>query len=139
MNEITVAAVLGRNVVHLKRMISLTQRDELLTYIAGLVKRFKYTLAQYESIIVVRGPGPFTTIRVGVALANALGLALNIPVYGIKRSENSDIASLVAGATRLPVSKTSIRPFYDRPPNITKPKSNNTSRSGIISNKYQNA
>lgn len=39
-------------------------------------------------IEVETGPGSFTGLRVGVAVANALGFALNIPVNG-KKTENN--------------------------------------------------
>lgn len=38
------------------------------------------TLADVSEIEVFEGPGSFTGLRVGVAIANALGFALNIPV-----------------------------------------------------------
>lgn len=41
-------------------------------------------LKDVEAIEVETGPGSFTGIRVGVAVANALGFTLNIPVNGKK-------------------------------------------------------
>lgn len=49
---------------------------------AGLKKYFKGITA----IEVNTGPGSFTGTRVGVAVANALGFALDIPVNGSPRS-----------------------------------------------------
>ncbi len=40
-------------------------------------------LASLDRIAVTTGPGSFTGIRVGVALARAMGLALGIPVVGV--------------------------------------------------------
>jgi tRNA threonylcarbamoyladenosine biosynthesis protein TsaB len=40
-------------------------------------------LASLERIAVTIGPGSFTGIRVGVALARAMGLALGVPVVGV--------------------------------------------------------
>jgi len=108
----------------LKQPIELDQRDDLLKYINQLVKRSKTALDRLESITVVRGPGPFTAVRVGVAVANALGLALNIPVYGIKNTECDDIVLLIDKAQSA-TQNTPVRPYYDRPPNITKPKRKN--------------
>lgn len=41
-----------------------------------------------NAIEVETGPGSFTGLRVGVAVANALGYALNIPVNGKKTETN---------------------------------------------------
>lgn len=42
-----------------------------------------------SEIVVVRGPGAYGGLRVGVATAQALGLALGIPVHGISTFEAS--------------------------------------------------
>jgi tRNA A37 threonylcarbamoyltransferase TsaD len=122
LNEIFVAVVSSQKVTRLTKSIGLKQRDDLLTYVDQLIRRSKTSFNKIKSIIVVRGPGPFTATRVGVAVANALGLALNIPIYGIKKTGSIDIAKLVNMVNLLPAPKTPIRPYYDRPPNITKPK-----------------
>lgn len=44
-------------------------------------------LAELQRIAVTIGPGSFTGIRVGVALARGLGLALGIPVIGVTTLE----------------------------------------------------
>ena len=38
--------------------------------------------ARIESIVVGRGPGSFTSIRIGLAVARSLGSALGVPVTG---------------------------------------------------------
>jgi tRNA threonylcarbamoyladenosine biosynthesis protein TsaB len=40
-------------------------------------------MAGLERIAVTMGPGSFTGIRIGIALARAMGLALKIPVVGV--------------------------------------------------------
>ena len=52
----------------------------LLLSIDQLLTEQGATLRGLQSIEVNTGPGSFTGTRVGVAVANALGLALNIPV-----------------------------------------------------------
>jgi tRNA threonylcarbamoyladenosine biosynthesis protein TsaB len=42
---------------------------------------------QLEAIAVTTGPGSFTGMRIGIAAARALGLALSIPVIGIPTLE----------------------------------------------------
>ncbi len=48
-------------------------------------------LASLDRIAVTTGPGSFTGIRVGLALARAMGLALGVPVVGV-----STLAALAA-------------------------------------------
>ncbi len=40
-------------------------------------------LADLDAVVIGLGPGPFTGLRVGVATAQALGDALDIPVHGV--------------------------------------------------------
>ncbi len=56
------------------------------TYKPGLSTQFQTGFAKLKGIEVETGPGSFTGIRVGVAVANALAYSLKIPVNG-KRME----------------------------------------------------
>ena len=56
----------------------------LLPMIDKILKKNHLTTANVTSIDVNPGPGSFTGTRVGVSVANAMGLALDIPVNGKK-------------------------------------------------------
>lgn len=56
----------------------------LLPLIEKVLQGAGCKLQDLKEIKVETGPGSFTGIRVGVAVANALGYALNIPVNGKK-------------------------------------------------------
>jgi len=56
----------------------------LLPSIVKILKKNKLELKDLIGIEVNPGPGSFTGTRVGVAVANALGFALKIPVNGKK-------------------------------------------------------
>lgn len=56
----------------------------LLPMIIEILKKNKIKLSDLAAIEVNPGPGSFTGTRVGVAVANALGFALDIPVNGKK-------------------------------------------------------
>lgn len=58
------------------------QSQNVLKLINQLLKSKKIKLSDLEEIKVNEGPGSFTGLRVGVAVANALGFALKIPVNG---------------------------------------------------------
>lgn len=56
----------------------------LLPMIAEILKKNKLTISNLSAIEVNPGPGSFTGTRVGVALANSLGFALDVPINGKK-------------------------------------------------------
>ena len=56
----------------------------LLPLIEKILKKNKVNFKDLKEIEVETGPGSFTGLRVGVAVANSLGFALGIPVNGKK-------------------------------------------------------
>ncbi|OGD93950.1 tRNA (adenosine(37)-N6)-threonylcarbamoyltransferase complex dimerization subunit type 1 TsaB [Candidatus Curtissbacteria bacterium RIFCSPHIGHO2_01_FULL_41_44] len=56
----------------------------LLPMIVKILKKNKVDFSDLSAIEVNPGPGSFTGTRVGVAVANALGFALDLPVNGQK-------------------------------------------------------
>lgn len=56
----------------------------LLPLIFKLLQTTNYRLQTLKGIEVETGPGSFTGLRVGVAVANALGFSLGIPINGKK-------------------------------------------------------
>ncbi len=79
-------------------------------------------LKTLKGIVVVSGPGPFTALRIGVATANTLAWALNIPIVGYALDEFKDIQELAKIAeNKIKKAKRGviIEPFYGKEPNIT--------------------
>lgn len=96
--------------------------EKLLTGIDSLLKKIKADASQLKVVAVVIGPGGFTSVRIGVAVANALGYSLNLPIIGLRAGDFSNNNELVEKVFL--ESKTSKRgklvlPYYDRKPNIT--------------------
>lgn len=54
----------------------------LLPAIAEILQRNKISISQITEVRIGIGPGSFTGIRVGIAVANTLGWLLDIPVNG---------------------------------------------------------
>jgi len=57
--------------------------ETLLTAIDQLLKMSSTNQEDLEGVCITLGPGSFTSLRVSLSIAQAMGLALNIPVYGI--------------------------------------------------------
>src|SRR3989344_8753979 len=83
--EITVELV-DQKAAIADKLVSRQQKGSqvLLPMITQILKNNKKHFKDIKFIEVNPGPGSFTGTRVGVAVANALGFALKIPVNGKK-------------------------------------------------------
>lgn len=71
-----------------KQIIQKRSKSQVvLAMILDILKENKLKLKDLDSVRVEIGPGSYTGLRVGVAIANTLGLVLNIPVNGKKAVE----------------------------------------------------
>jgi len=86
-----------------------TEAEKLLPAILELLKKTKSGLRTVEAIEVENRGGSFTSLRIGVATANALAFALGIPVRPAD-----------GGKTLKRAGVEIVKPEYDREPNIGK-------------------
>lgn len=71
-------------------------------------------------IIVATGPGPYSSLRAGVAVANSLGYALKIPVVGVSGAwPMRELLKRGSRALRRAKPGAIVSPKYGRAPNIT--------------------
>ena len=57
--------------------------EQLMPLVNAALAASGHRLRELEAIVVGLGPGPFTGLRVGIATAQALGDALDLPVHGV--------------------------------------------------------
>lgn len=86
----------------------------------------RYGNTTLDGVIVVSGPGRFTSLRLGVTLADVLGFAKDIPVVGVQKINNDNVqydrGSLIRdGLQKLKniVDFCPVLPEYRKEPNIT--------------------
>ena len=65
---------------HLQGVAGMRQAQQVLPLIDQALQNTGFSLQDVTEVKVNCGPGSFTGTRVGVALANALALALNVPI-----------------------------------------------------------
>lgn len=98
---------------------------KLLPGIEKLLKKQKINWKSLKGIIVVIGPGGFTSLRLGAIIANTLGYVLKIPVVGLpNKNEMSSENLIIEGMEKIKRQKEFnlnkvIVPFYGKEPNIT--------------------
>lgn len=84
----TVALLQDGAVLHCRQEnMARGQDSRLLPMIEDMLAATEMSFADLDRIAVLRGPGSFTGIRIGLAAARGLGLALGKPVIGIDRFE----------------------------------------------------
>ncbi len=59
------------------------QAEALIPLIQRILSNARFEMKDVQAVAVTVGPGSFTGVRIGLACARALGLALDIPVYGV--------------------------------------------------------
>lgn len=60
---------------------------ELIVFFESVLKKAKWKSGELTHIACVIGPGGFTSLRTGVAFANALAWSLKIPIVGVHLSD----------------------------------------------------
>jgi tRNA threonylcarbamoyl adenosine modification protein YeaZ len=90
--------------------------------IAKFLKKNRYTFKDLTHVAVFKGPGGFTSLRIGVVMANITADVLNIPIIEISEKEENKIPEIIKEKIGNKNFKKLVLPFYGKEPNITKPK-----------------
>ena len=92
--------------------------DELLPCLDDMLNRNHIRFSDIGLVIVVNGPGSFTSVRIGVLLANNLKRFYDIPLGEVRYHEDMDLESIFKNSDDYKIGSY-IKPFYGKEPNIT--------------------
>lgn len=95
--------------------------EEYLLALDGTLKEWNMSLGDIDAVMVVTGPGSFTSSRVSVVMANVIAFAREIRIFGVENPKRfclSELAKTIDWTARFPASRYAV-PVYDRPPHIT--------------------
>jgi len=59
----------------------------LIPKLEQILNELSLSIEELEGVIVNRGPGSYTGIRVGVTVAKTLAYSLNIPIYAFRTND----------------------------------------------------
>ena len=118
--EIILALADGKGQILVKKNIKAKykQSEKLLLNIDRILKDIK----DIKGIIVVKGPGSFTALRIGVATANTLAWALHLPIVGVKLEEKTKMAAVIEKSVKKKIKNKKFKliiPEYGMEPNIS--------------------
>lgn len=99
------------------------QSEKLLSAIEKIVSNVNVkisNLSKLKGILVATGPGGFTSLRIGLATANALAWVLQIPIVGIELDNKSDKELIEQGYKKIKKLKKfkQVLPNYGKQPNV---------------------
>ena len=87
-NSISVALIHSSKILaHQYKKMERGQGEALIPMIQDVIQQSHIDFKSLTKIAVSVGPGSFTGVRIGLATARGMGLALNIPVVGITSFE----------------------------------------------------
>ena len=90
--------------------------DTIHIQLRDLLEKVERNFADIAKIVVYKGPGSFTGLRIGVTVANTLAYGLSVPIVGVSGDDWQDQGISDSGST------DPIQPLYGRDPHITQQK-----------------
>lgn len=83
--EIKIGLRIDNKPYWMRKKINKEKAQAILPLIDKILRKHKLTVGHVNAIEVNTGPGSFTGLRVGVAVANTLGWIFKVPVNGKKQ------------------------------------------------------
>lgn len=115
--ELTLCDAAGEVIAREDWQADRTLARDLLGHLEALLQN--YAWSDLTGLVVFKGPGSFTGLRIGITVMNSIAYAERIPIVGVMGE-----AWLHEGIKRLQNNENDeiVLPEYGAPPRITQPK-----------------
>ena len=124
LKEISIGLIESKRLISLQVIVS--RPEAYLKEIDRFLRTQQITPSALEGIVVVTGPGSFTSSRIIVTIANALHFSHGLALVGIENPDKLSPSELIANMDwHALISKDYVHASYGRPAHITKPRENN--------------
>ncbi|MFH1012823.1 MAG: tRNA (adenosine(37)-N6)-threonylcarbamoyltransferase complex dimerization subunit type 1 TsaB [Candidatus Peregrinibacteria bacterium] len=80
-------ALIDKSDCHYKSLPKGQYGESVIPFIEAVLEKAKVKPKDLTGILVIRGPGSFTGLRVGIAIANQFAHQLKIPIIGLRTEE----------------------------------------------------
>lgn len=104
----------------LSKAVGNKQSENMIFLLNKFLRSKRIKLTALSKIVVNREPGSFTSVRIGVVLANTLSYSLKIPIIGVDNFspiKKEDYLELLSHDSK----EEFIKPFYYKEAHITMP------------------
>lgn len=93
--------------------------EHLLQKIKQICQKNKVDIKELDGVVIFKGPGSFTGLRIGISLANSLVYSLAIPIIGAKGKDwlRNGLKKILKGENQKIIS-----PYYGADVRVTKQK-----------------
>ena len=90
------------------------EKDQLVTNILNLIKKYKVNLTADFSILINSGPGSFSSLRISLAVAKGIKISKKIKLFGFKDSDlgQFSLANIELLINKDLMQKNLIKPLY---------------------------
>ncbi len=96
-----------------------TTPEQFLSVLDSQLSVWHTQLARLKGVIVVSGPGSFTSSRLTVTIANAISFALSLPMIAVENPDRLAVKELLKSIDFDTKQSEFAIPVYDRPAHIT--------------------
>jgi len=87
--QVELSLLTKNKIIKISKFVQMgTMADKFLLILDKFLAKNEIALKDLNAITIYAGPGSYTSLRIGLSVANALAFALDIPVVALRKTES---------------------------------------------------